>query len=429
MPDTAPERSSKDAASVYQNVPYSLRVMAAWAWRLIVVGIIVMAFATSFSTLAPILLPMVIALLIAAPLERLVSLMATRGVPRGLGAIMSILLVIGVFAGLSVAAGTAIINGFEQLRIAAVDGFEELLAWLSEGPLNLSREQLDEGIADVSDAARENAWGLASGALSVTGAVGGLVAGVIIAMLALFFFLRDGRTMWLWIAGLLPEPTSQRVDRAGVRAWTTLRHYTQTSAFVAFVDAVGIGLVAWVLGVPLALPIAILTFVTAFIPLFGATIAGLVAVLIALVDGGWTTALLMLAGILIVQQIEGNVLYPWLFGKAASIHPFVILITISAGTLTAGLVGAVIAVPILAFAYTFATGLRSEYTPDDDEEDPPITSQIPVLARKGATALHNVMHKTGEIRVHRHEHEPSTGHDSEAPREPDSSGGSGAEKD
>src|SRR5690606_12224814 len=118
-----------------------------------------------------------------------------------------------------------------------------------------------------------------------------------------------------------------------------------------------------------------------------------VATLIALVDGGWTTALLMLAGILVVQQIEGNVLYPWLFGRAASIHPFVILLTISAGTLTAGLVGAIIAVPILAFAYTFVQGLKAELGPDDEEERP-ITAQIPIMARKGRDAVRTAMSKT-----------------------------------
>jgi predicted PurR-regulated permease PerM len=174
----------------------------------------------------------------------------------------------------------------------------------------------------VVQQAQDNAWGLASGALSVTGVVGGLVAGVIIALLSLFFFLRDGRVIWSWIADLVPgEEASARVDRAGMGAWRMLRKYTQTSVFVAFVDAVGIGAVAWILGVPLAFPIAILTFVTSFIPLVGAGIAGVVATLIALVDGGWTTAAFMLAGVLLVQQIEGNVLYPWLFGKAVSIHP------------------------------------------------------------------------------------------------------------
>lgn len=388
------------------HVPVPLRITAALSWRLIVVGIVLWAFVSAFSTLAPILLPMIIALLIAAPLERVVTRLKRHGVPRGLGAIIAILLLLGSFAALSVAAGSALISGFDSLRKQAERGFEEFLDWLSTGPLNLDRTQIDEGIEGVTQTAQDNAWGLASGALSVTGTLGALVAGVIISLIALFFFLRDGRQMWLWVAGLLPgDDTTHNVDRAGIRAWNTLRRYTQTSVFVAFVDAVGIGGVAWLLGVPLALPIAILTFVTAFIPLIGATIAGLVAVMIALVDGGWTTALLMLAGIFVVQQIEGNILYPWLFGKAASIHPFVILTTISAGTLLAGLVGAVLAVPILATLYTFFTGLREEYGPEEEAADTkPITTQIPILAKRGKTALKSArarMTRTGENPVKR----------------------------
>lgn len=380
------------------RVPMGLRVSAAWGWRLIVVGIVLMAFGSVFSRLAPILLPMIIALLICAPLERVVTRLRSWGLPRSGGAALTILTLVGVVVGLSVASGAAILNSAGQLRDRAIAGFDEVVEWLATGPLNLSREQLDSGIAEATTAVRGNAWGLASGALSVTGAVGGLVAGVVIALIALFFFLRDGRSIWTWFVGFMPKDgTQERVDRAGQRAWRTLQRYTQTSVFVAFVDAVGIGLVAWALGVPLALPIAVLTFLTAFIPLFGATIAGLVAVLIALVDGGWTTALLMLAGIVVVQQIEGNVLYPWLFGKASSIHPFAILLTISAGTLTAGLVGAVIAVPILAFSYTFAKSLKAQAV--EEEEDVPITSQIPILAKKSTNAIKAALTRTGSIRV------------------------------
>jgi predicted PurR-regulated permease PerM len=372
---------------VVDHVPYSLRVAAAWAWRLIVVGVIVIALANAFSTLSAILLPMVIALLIAAPLERLVTQLEKFHVPRGLGAIIAILGLVGVFVGLSVAAGASIASGFEQLRQGAIAGFEQLLEWLTTGPLELSREQLDNGIDNVVQQAQDNAWGLASGALSVTGVVGGLVAGVIIALLSLFFFLRDGRVIWSWIADLVPgEEASARVDRAGMGAWRMLRKYTQTSVFVAFVDAVGIGAVAWILGVPLAFPIAILTFVTSFIPLVGAGIAGVVATLIALVDGGWTTAAFMLAGVLLVQQIEGNVLYPWLFGKAVSIHPFAILLTISAGTLTAGLVGTVIAVPILAFGYTFVRGLRDEQLRALADDDSPPPSSKSAVEKRGRHA-------------------------------------------
>lgn len=400
MATTDPSTPFDEQDSVLRHVPMSLRIASAWSWRLIVVAIVVSALVMSFSTLAPVLLPMVIALLIAAPLERFVTFLHRYKIPRSLGAVIAILLLIGFVLGMSTAAGAAVIAGFEELRVRALDGINQVINWLAEGPLDLSRTQLNEGIDNVVTTARENAWGLASGALSVTGAVGGLFAGLVISIIALFFFLRDGRKMWVWVANLLPgEKTTHRVDHAGTRAWTTLRRYAQTVIVVALVNAVGIGGVAWLLGVPLVIPIAIFVFLTAFIPLLGATLAGVVAVLIALVDGGLTTAAFMLAGVLVVQQVEGNVLYPWLFGKAASIHPFAILVTISAGTLTAGLVGAVIAVPILAFLYTFAVNLKDPEAEAD--EDKPITEQIPVMARKSRDAIRGAMHRSTEVRVRR----------------------------
>src|SRR5690606_12803908 len=125
--------------------------------------------------------------------------------------------------------------------------------------------------------------------------------------------------------------------------------------------ALGIGIAAWLLGIPLVFPIAIMVFLFSFIPLFGATISGVIAVAVALVDGGWTTALIMLGAVILVQQVEGSILYPWLFGKAVSIHPMAVLVSVSAGTLLAGLFGAVVAVPLVAFAYAFAVGLRKEF--------------------------------------------------------------------
>src|SRR5690606_39027579 len=135
---------------------------------------------------------------------------------------------------------------------------------------------------------------------------------------------------------------AERVDLAGTAAWGTLRRYARTSAFVALIDAVGIGIGAWILGIPLVIPIAILVFLFSFVPMFGAAISAAIAVLVALVDGGWTKALIMLGIVIVVQQLEGSILYPLMSGKAASLHPIVILLSVSAGTLLAGCVGAVI---------------------------------------------------------------------------------------
>lgn len=385
-----------------QHVPMPLRVTAAWSWRIVVIGIVAMAGFAAFLNLAAVMVPLIIALLIAAPLERFVTKLAKHHIPRGLGSAMTILTGLVIILALIALAGTSIVTGFDDLRQAAVSGFDTFIDWLSTGPLHISSAQIDEAVTNLTGLLQDNALGVASSAVGVTSAIGGMLAGAIIAMLSLFFFMRDGRSMWEWAVRITPVEDKARMDRAGLNAWHTLARYTKTSAFVAFVDAVGIGVGAWIIGVPLALPIGILVFLFSFIPLFGATISGIVAVLVALFDGGWKTALVMLLVVLVVQQLEGNVLYPWLFGKAASIHPMAILLTVSGGTLILGLVGAVIAVPLLAFVTAFVYGYRRDF--NAEKEDPPISSTIPVIADKSRDAIRKAretISQTTEIRVRR----------------------------
>lgn len=382
-------------------VPTALRVAAAWSWRIVIVGAVLWAGVWAFTNLSALFVPLIIALIIAAPLERLVTRMRQIGIHRALGSIIAILLMLGVAAGLGTLASAAFVSESSQLRDAAVEGFDTFVEWLVDGPLGIEQAQIDEVVSNIQSFAEDNVSGLATGAMSVGTAIGTVVAGFIIGLVALFFFMRDGKKIWTWTVNLLPDASVERADRAGHHAWVTLRRYTQTTVFVAFVDAVGIGLAAWILGVPLALPIAIIVFLFSFIPMIGATLSGAIAALVALVDGGWTTALLMLAAVLIVQQIEGNVLYPWLFGRAASIHPLAVLLTISAGTLTMGLIGAVIAVPILATLYAFKRGLRVGPSIEEAER-PPISTQVPVLAERSRDAFRRAREAittTGEIRV------------------------------
>ncbi|WP_084125657.1 AI-2E family transporter [Demequina sp. NBRC 110054] len=399
------------SSSESDMVPAWLRVTAAWGWRLIVLGIVLLALASMFTSVSAIVVPVIIALFITAPMGLVVDRLASWHIHRGIGAALAILLLIVVVLGLMTVAGAEIVAGFSDLSDAAIAGFDELLTWLADGPLHVSADQLAQFQDSLVELLQGNWAGIASGALSFTGTVGGLAAGSIIALITLFFFLRDGGSMWNWAIGVMPDSTSAQIDRAGHNAWHTLRRYTQTTVFVAFVDAVGIGLGAWILGVPLAFPIAILVFLFSFIPMLGATLSGIIAVLVALVDGGLTTALWMTGVVLLVQQLEGNVLYPLLFGKVSSLHPLVILLTVSFGTLLLGLVGAIIAVPIVAFIAAFARGLHKEFRPAP--EPPPLSDQIPELAHKSVEAIQRVVH-TGQIRVrNRGGADASQGEDSE----------------
>lgn len=358
MTEEQTEHDEQEAPPILQYVPVWLRIGGAWSWRIIVVGIVAMAVLSVLATLAPIVIPVAIAVLIAAPLERAVTMLEHFRIPRGLSALSIILgIVVGVL-GLTAAASTSIASQLGNLADKANSGLDTVIGWLASGPFHLSEEQIQEFRDRATETLGANKTGLISKTLSLTSQVGALTAGAILALFCLFFFLKEGRSLWLKIVSVVPERSRARVDYAAIAAWRMLAAYTKTSVFVAFVDATGIGIAAWLLGSKLALPIAILVFLTSFIPLIGATISGSVAVLVILVEGSWVRALIMVGAVILVQFVEGNVLYPWLFGRATALHPVAILLTIGAGAIVAGIPGAFFAVPIVALIKTFFDALR-----------------------------------------------------------------------
>ena len=179
----------------------------------------------------------------------------------------------------------------------------------------------------------------------VSSLLGALASVVLVAFLC-FFLVKDGRRLWTWLVELAPESRREAIDEGGRRAWTSLTAYTRGVVFVATVDAVLIGAVLLVVGVPLALPLIVLTWLAAFFPIIGAIVAGAAAVLVALVAGGPTDALIVGVAIIVVQQVEGNVLYPVVIGPRLKLHPIVVLVAVAAGGTIAGIAGAFLAVPV-----------------------------------------------------------------------------------
>lgn len=336
-----------------QSVAPSVRAAAAWSWRFLLIAAAAAALLWVVGYFKVIVVSVAVALLVTVLLAPVVRFLHTRArFPRGLAAITAVLGLLAVVGGLVVVAGRSIAAGFGDLYDQASQGIDEALGWLSSGPLGLSTDQLDDLVQQGRDQVSENADTLVSGALSLTTTVGHVAAGSLIALFCTFFFLLDGRTIWAWLVGLLPVGVRERVHQAGRRGIVTLSGYTRTQILVALVDATGIGLGAAILGVPLAVPLATLVFVGSFIPIVGAIATGSVAVLVALVSQGPVVALIMLGVVLLVQQIEGHVLQPFLMGHAVSLHPVAVLLVVAAGSLAAGIVGALFAVPIAAVLNT-----------------------------------------------------------------------------
>lgn len=378
-----------EAPDVLVHVPVPLRVAGAWSWRLIVVGVVAMALFTVIGTLSPIVVPVAIALILAAPFYSVVSALKRIGIPRGAGALMVILAIIVVVLGLITAAGSQVVVGFDSLRDKFVRGVDTVVEWLSEGPLQLEAAQIQDYLDRFWGTVEGNADRLVSGALSITSTVGLVTAGIVIAAISLFFFLKDGRAMWKWVVHLLPAGAQSRVDLAGRAGAKMLDEYTRAQVLVAVIDAVGIGIGAWILvGFQLALPLTIAVFLLSFIPMIGAALSTILSSLVVLVDGGWVYALIMLGIALTVQWVEGNILYPWLFGRAVELHPLVILLSVAVGSLIAGIAGTLLAVPIVGFFYRFVSVLSSPATAELHARRLPdvVTQTIPIARRRKGRA-------------------------------------------
>jgi predicted PurR-regulated permease PerM len=197
------------------------------------------------------------------------------------------------------------------------------------------------------------------------------VAGLFITLFATIFFTYDGRRIWAWIVRLFPATARDRVQGSGSRAWAVLTSYVRATVVIAAVDALGIVLVAAILGLPLVIPIGVLVFLGAFIPIVGATISGIAAVAVALVAEGPVSALVMLAGVIGVQQLEGHVLQPFLMGRLVRVHPLAVVVVIAIGGLVAGVFGALIAVPLTAIVNTVSTYLSQDRAARVSGADPP----------------------------------------------------------
>ena len=348
----ARERDSE--ADVTGAVPWPLRVAAAWSWRALVVVAAATAAVWGGQRLSMLFLPVAIALLLTVLLEPLVTWLNKKvRLPRTAAAAVGLVLaLLAVVATISQAA-SQVIRQVPSLLGKASAGLDDMIAWLRDGPLKLNTDYVDRMVASLQDEItsflQANTQALASGALSVTSSLAALVSGTLIMLFCLFFFLKEGRRIWLWVVRLLPGPAREPVHESAIRGWVTMGAYVRTQIKVAAIDAAGIGLGAYFLGIPMVVPITVLVFFGSFIPIVGAFISGSIAVLVAVVDQGMTSGLIMLAVILVVQQVEGNVLQPWLMSNAVSLHPVAVLLVVTGAGSVAGIPGAVFGVPIAAF--------------------------------------------------------------------------------
>jgi predicted PurR-regulated permease PerM len=265
-----------------------------------------------------------------------------------------------------------ILRDWTSLQDKSVQAYDNFIIWLVDSPLHITELQLNQWWTDLADQLNLNSAWILSGALSISSSLGSVLVGAGLALFALVFFVHDGERIVRWLINLLPQDARAPVAGATQRGWVTLTNFVGVQIFVAVVDAIGIGLGAFFLGLPLVIPIAVAVFLGGFVPIIGAFIAGGLAAFIALVYEGPVAALIMVVIVLAVQQLEGQILQPLVMGAAVKIHPLAVVLAVSAGGFLAGIPGVLFAVPVVAYLNVFISYLANK----EWVSDPAVTKYL-----------------------------------------------------
>ena len=313
---------------------------------LIAGGVVVVGYV--LGKLWPVLLPVVMGLLVTTVLWPAARFLRRHHWRPALAAGTVVLVFLAVLAGVVALIAPPVVDQVGTLADQATSGLQQVRDWLQGPPLNLGAEQVGNAVDSVINSVQNNAQTIAGYALTGATAIGSGLVNVTLALVLSFFFLKDGPRFLPWLSAQLGSRAAPHVTALSERTWQTLSEFIRQQAFVGFIDAFFIGLGLLVLGVPLVLPLAVLTFFAAFVPIVGAFVAGAFAVLVALVANGFTTALIVLAIVVVVQQLEGNVLQPYIQGRGLNLHAAVVILAVTAGGSLAGITGAFLAVPVAA---------------------------------------------------------------------------------
>ena len=308
-----------------------------------------------------VVIPVLLAIILAAALSPIVNVLRRRGMAAILATWITLLAVIGILGGIITLIVVAVQDQFDELAIAATDGIDKLVGFVMQGPIPINEDQITSVRDAVVGFVTSSQFG--SGALAGATAVVEVVTSAVLLIVILFFFLKDGDKIWAFFLKPFRGERLARGRRIGTTSVGVLGGYVRGTAIIAFVDALFIGIGLAILQVPLALPLAVIVFLGAFIPLIGATAAGILAALVALVAVSPLIALIVIIIVVAVNQLEGNFLQPVVMAQSLNLHPLVILVALTGGTIVGGIVGAVVAVPIAAVAWAIAKVWNGEVAP------------------------------------------------------------------
>ena len=364
--------AGRDRAAVIDDAFSGLQ---RWGLRLVIIAAAVFVLGWVVGELWVIVFPVIVALIVSTVLVPAVTWLRDRKVPSGLASAMVVFGFLAAVVGIIAALTPQVAGQAPELADSAARGLQKIRDWLTGGPLGLSEGQITRAIEAVQEKLRNSATAISSGLFSTIGAATSAVINLVLILMLTFFFVKDGHHFLPWMKTLGGRRAGEHTAEVMGRAWDTLGGFIRTQSLVALIDAIIIGVALAILGVPLAVPLAVVTFFGGYIPIIGAFISGALAVLVTLVTNGGTDALIALGVVVAVQQLEGNVLSPYLQGKNLNLHAAVVLLAVTAGGTLFGITGAFLAVPVAA---TTAEILRyvneridqavSESAPPEDSE-------------------------------------------------------------
>ena len=353
-------------------MPGWLQTGAAWSWRLLLIAIGLYLIVRALGVLHIVVVPCVAALLLTALLQPLAGRLHRAGLPSLAATWCTLLITAAVLGGIALLITTRVSTEYPTLVAETRHTVTQIESLLSGSPFHVKNSTVKNFLNNIPSYLSKHR-SLVAGTLVTGGKIAAeFFGGLVLMLFVMFFLIKDGERIWNWLLGKASPQTARRWDRAGHAAWTSVVYYMRGTVAVAAIHAVVVGVALWIMGAPLALPLAVLVFLAAFVPLIGLLVAGTLAVLVTLAARGWVDAVILVIVLVVEDQLEAHLLQPQVVGRVIRLHPLAVILAIAAGTVLAGIPGAVVAVPIVAVITRALPELRRRDPPQPPRPpDPP----------------------------------------------------------
>jgi predicted PurR-regulated permease PerM len=351
-------------------VPSWLATGSAWAWRLLLLAVVIYLIARLLGILYIVVVPCIAALLLTAVLQPLTSRLRRAGLPALAATWVTLLVAAVVLGGLVTLVANRVSADYSTLLAETKHTTAQVQSWLAGPPFHLKNNNVQKFLNNIPSYLSKHK-SLVEGTVVTGGKIASeFFGGLVLMIFVMFFLIKDGDRIWNWLLGAMRTGTARRMDRAGHAAWLVLVYYMRGTVIIAAIHAIVVGVALWIMGVPLAVPLAVVVFVAAFVPLVGLLVAGTLAVVVTLATKGWVDAVVLLGILIVEDQLEAHLLQPQVVGKMIRLHPLAVILSLAAGGILAGIPGAVVAVPIVAVITRALPELRRSEPEDLGPGDP-----------------------------------------------------------